>query len=167
MLSRGRDCRSARRTDTRVAHSILTRTQACLLLRVASVVQRRLRMPRLTGWPAWRAASGQLRSLAHRRRGAHAGRVRRGAGRCEAAHRPHQPTAQRPGRRAGPRAAGVARPEGFAQSRICPSALRVARPDDRPAVDPGAQDLSHARRGRASRRARRPRRAQSRTALDP
>ena len=43
-------------------------------------------------------------------------------------------------------------------------AFRIAGADHRPALDPGPQDLSHARRGPARRRARRTRGAQSRPA---
>ena len=41
-------------------------------------------------------------------------------------------------------------PQGFPAGR--PAALRVARPDDRPAFDPGAEDLPHPRRSRPHRR---------------
>ena len=44
-----------------------------------------------------------------------------------------------------------------AARRRCAAALRVARPDHRPAFHSGAQDLPHPRRSRTQRRARRPR----------
>ena len=77
----------------------------------------------------------------------------------QAPHRPNQPAPQRSCRGSGPHPARLACTAASAcrRRRI---ALRVARPDHRPAFDSRAEDLSHPRRGRTYRLFARPYRTQ-------